>query len=299
MAVPALSAIKQTLATPVMKEQVAAALPRHVGVDKFIRTTLTVLSQNPDLVKCERSSLMGSIMSAASLGLMPENFLGEAYIVPYKGKATLQVGYKGLLALARRSGEISNISHGVVYEKDEYIYEQGDDSHLMIKPFMGNSDPGPAIFAWCVITLKDGSKQREVMKAYEVEAIRMASPSKNSPAWRNSWGEMARKTVLKRALKTAPRSTEMDQALALDNVAEGGGTAIIEAGVAIQTSPAEKAPEEKPKQTRKPRLKKLAEDAAPDTPKEEPAKVEPTGAEDPGAGPDDGPVTLDEAGELV
>jgi len=259
----ALTVLKQNLMTDGMKTQIKAALPKHVSVDKFLRTTMTLVSENPDLVKADRNSLMTSIMSVASLGLMPESFLGECYVIPYKGQCSVQVGYKGLLVLARRSGDIANVAHGVVYEKDDYAYEQGDNSSLVIKPYMGNDDPGAAVFAWCVVTLKDGSKIREVMKAFEVEKIRQASPSKNSPAWRNSWGEMARKTVVKRALKTAPRSTELAQALAVDDTTDAGGSLQVVHGQIKELSPPEREVEKevaaKPK--RKSRAKALVEEA--------------------------------------
>ena len=260
MAESQLQVLKQTLNTPKMVEQVSKALTKHVSAEKFIRTAMTVVSQNPELVKCDRATLMSSIMSCAGLGLMPESFLGEAYMIPFKGKVTLQVGYKGLIALARRSGEIVSIESGVVYTKDDYDLILGDESIFTIKPYL-LGDPGPALFAWCVITLKDGGKQREIMPVDQIETIRKAAPSGNSPAWKNSWGEMARKTVIKRALKSAPRSTEMSQAISIDDgiysdrvvsLNPEGGLIVDHASVDEKKEPAK----------RKSRLAKLAEDGA-------------------------------------
>jgi recombination protein RecT len=209
-------ALKQELSSPAMKSQIKAALPKHVPEDAFVRTTMTVLSQNPKLLECRRETLLSAILNCASLGLMPDAQLGEAYIIPYKGDATLQIGYKGLLSLARRSGEIASIDSGIAYENDVVEYIMGDNSSLTIKPCL-DGDPGEPRFAWCVIRMKDGGVQREIMPVAEVEKIRQASPSGNSPAWKSSWDQMARKTVVRRALKFAPRSTELARAEAIDD----------------------------------------------------------------------------------
>ena len=256
-----LQVLKQTLNTPAMIQQVEAALPKHIPTDRFLRTTMTVLSQNPDLVKCERNSLMSSIMSAASLGLMPESFLGQAYIIPYKGKATLQVGYKGMIALARRSGEIKSIDSGVTYEKDEVSFVTGLVKEFEVKPYL-EGDPGPAKLVWCVIHLKDGGYQIEVMTVAQIEAIRKAAPSGNSPAWKNSWDSMARKICIKRALKYAPLSTDLSQAIGMDDANESGAIAYIEpeSGLTVDQSPVDDEPPAAPK--KKTRLSKLKDEKA-------------------------------------
>ena len=117
-----------------MDEQLVMALPRHVDVDRFKRIAVTAVQQNPDLLKADRSSLFGACVTAAQLGLVTDGVLGQAYLVPYKGKVQLIPGYKGLLALVRQSGEISSIDVDTIHENDQVEYVMGDDSRLTIRP---------------------------------------------------------------------------------------------------------------------------------------------------------------------
>lgn len=209
-------AFRSQISSPAGKAQFEAALPAHVPVDRFIRMTMTVINQQPNLLKCDRLSLQTSLITAASLGLMPETFLGEAYFIPRGDKVTLQIGYKGLLKLARNTGEISSIESGVIHENDEYQYIEGDTGEFWVRPNL-MADRGKPIAVWCVIKLKSGESQREIMSALDVERIRQGSQSANSPAWKAHWAAMARKVVIKRALKYAPSSTELLKAVAIDD----------------------------------------------------------------------------------
>jgi recombination protein RecT len=219
--------IRAELMSPALQGQLGSALPKHVDRDKFTRVALTTIAQNPDLLKCTRPSLFRSIMSCAQIGLLPDAVLGEAYIVPYKAKgaeqpiAQLQIGYKGMLKLARQSGQISTVETGVIASNDHFEWEMGLNPKFVIKPVLG--DRGDPIAVYAILRYKDGGFEYEVMTVDQVDAIREGSPSRNSPAWQNSWGEMARKTVLRRLLKKAPLSTETLQHVAVDEAREERG----------------------------------------------------------------------------
>lgn len=221
--------LRNQLASPAMKSQVEAALPSHVSAEKFVRTTITVVNQNPGLLECNRDSLFAAIFQSAALGLLPESFMGEAYFIPYKKQVTLQIGYKGLLKLARNTGEIASIESGICHQNDEWNYVEGDQGEFWVKPnILG--DRGEPLFAWCVIRLKSGESQREIVSKDEIEKIRKASNSANSPAWKEHWGAMARKVVIKRALKYAPSSTELMQATAIDDAPDSGAQVTVDHG---------------------------------------------------------------------
>lgn len=221
--------LRNQLASPAMKSQVEAALPSHVSAEKFVRTTITVVNQNPGLLDCNRDSLFAAIFQSAALGLLPESFMGEAYFIPYKKQVTLQIGYKGLLKLARNTGEIASIESGICHQNDEWNYVEGDQGEFWVKPnILG--DRGEPLFAWCVIRLKSGESQREIVSKDEIEKIRKASNSANSPAWKEHWGAMARKVVIKRALKYAPSSTELMQATAIDDAPDSGAQVTVDHG---------------------------------------------------------------------
>jgi recombination protein RecT len=219
--------VRAELMSAPIQQQLAMALPTHVSKEKFSRVALTTIAQNPDLLKCTRPSLFRSIMACAQLGLLPDAVLGESYIVPYKPKgaeqpiAQFQLGYKGMLKLARQSGQISTVETGVIAEKDTFEWEMGLEPKFRIVPAMG--DRGDPIAVYAILRYKDGGFEYEVMTVDQVEAVREGSPSRNSPAWQNNWGEMARKTVLRRLLKKAPLSTEAAAAIAVDEAREERG----------------------------------------------------------------------------
>lgn len=231
-----------------MDEQLVMALPRHVDVDRFKRIAVTAVQQNPDLLKADRSSLFGACVTAAQLGLVTDGVLGQAYLVPYKGKVQLIPGYKGLLTLVRQSGEISSIDVDTIHEHDRVEYVMGDDSRLTIHPDW--TDRGAIIGAYAIARFKDGGIQRALMTRHEIDDIRKASPSGNSPAWKNHFGEMAKKTVFRRLCKMLPLSTEAQAATALADQADAGRVATVDSAMIVVNESEPAAPEEKPKARR-------------------------------------------------
>lgn len=197
------------------------ALP-NIGItpERIIRTALTAVNQNPTLLECDRASLMKCLVEAAQLGI--EFTLGRGYLVPYKGKATLIVGYLGLLDLARRSGDIKSVSAAGVYEGDEFTYSRGlevdDLSHV------SKVDPAPEKLTavYCIVRFKSGGYQFGVMTRKQVDAVRARSAAKNNGPWVTDYEAMAIKTVMKRTLKFCPMSIEMARAISLDDGADAG-----------------------------------------------------------------------------
>lgn len=233
-----LDVVRAEFNSPMVQEQLIHALPKHIDKGRFTRVAMTTIAQNPKLLECNRASLFRSVMTCAQLGLLPDAVLGEAYMVPYKNDVTLQIGYKGLLKLARQSGQISTVETGVIHSNDTFEWEQGITSKFRIVPRLGERGDPIAVFA--VIRYRDGGYETEVMTVEEVEAIRKRAPSANSPAWKESWGEMARKTVLRRILKKAPLSTEAAMAVAASEAAEERGEqlAITDGGLQRLDAPA-------------------------------------------------------------
>lgn len=249
-----------------MNEQLATALPRHVNVDRFKRIAVTAVQQNPDLLKADRRSLFEACVTAAQIGLVTDGVLGQAYLVPYKGKVQLIPGYKGLLTLVRQSGEISSIDVDTIHEHDEVEYVMGDESRLMIRPNW--RERGAIIGAYAIAHFKDGGIQRALMTKAGIDKIRNASPGKNSPAWRDHYGEMAKKTVFRRLCKMLPLSTEAQAAVGVDEQAAAGRVARVDDGIVVVNAPesdaVEQQSEEKPRRRRK--AKPVAEVAHPHDP---------------------------------
>lgn len=223
-----------------MKPQMALALPKHVKADRLARIVLTCVQKTPGLLECTRESLLGCVIQAAQLGLEPDGTLGHAYLIPYKTTCTLIPGYKGLLKLARQSGEISSITAHVVHAADEFRYSFGLDETLVHIPAVPpadadeNWDPGVMAYVYAVARLKDGTKQFDVMDRWEVNRIRSRSRASNAGPWVTDYEEMAKKTVLRRLCKMLPASVELQTAVALDERADAGIAQELENVIDVQ-----------------------------------------------------------------
>lgn len=207
----------------VMLPQLAKALPSVITPERFMRMVLTALSTTPKLAQCTRDSFLGAMMQAAQLGLEPNTPLGQAYLIPYnnrkKGVVECQfiLGYKGLLDLAYRSGEVSVIQAHVVCEGDEFEHTLGLEPTLVHKPALVGR--GGMIAVYAVFRTKSGGYGFEVMSKADVdEHMRRYSKAagKGDSPWTTNYEEMAKKTVLKRVLKYAPVASEFVRAASVD-----------------------------------------------------------------------------------
>src|ERR1044071_3746806 len=72
------------------KDQIAAALPRHITPERMIRVAMTAIQRTPDLLECSPLSVIGAVMTASQLGLEPDGILGRAYLIPRWNKNTRQ-----------------------------------------------------------------------------------------------------------------------------------------------------------------------------------------------------------------
>ncbi len=208
------------------RQQIANALPKHLTPERMIRIALTTVQRNPKLLECDPVGLIGCVMEASQLGLEIGGILGQCYLVPYwngkakRREAQLQVGYKGFLALARRSGEVARFAAHEVKEADLFDYEYGSSAFLRHKPARGPR--GQTIYVYAELLLKDGAYDFEVMSREDVEEHRQRYAQASSEPWQSAWDEMAKKTVIRRLAKRAPVSTEMQRAASLDEYAEAG-----------------------------------------------------------------------------
>lgn len=202
-----------------MEGEIKKALPKTITPERFTRIVLSAISNSPKLASCSAESFLGAMMSAAQLGLEPNTPLGHAYLIPYKtkygDKVQFQIGYKGLLNLAYRSGEIKTIMAQTVYENDTFDYCFGLEPNLEHKPAKANR--GKPIFYYAVYKLKNGGEGFEVMSVDDVLVhAKGYSKSYNDGPWVTNFDEMAKKTVLKKALKYAPLASDFVNEVAMD-----------------------------------------------------------------------------------
>jgi recombination protein RecT len=204
-----------------MEGEIKKALPSVITPERFTRMTLSAISTNPKLASCTPQSFLGAMMSAAQLGLEPNTPLGQAYLIPYKNKGIdevqFQIGYKGLIDLAYRSGEVELVQAHVVYENDTFECEFGLEPKLVHKP--ADSDRGDPIKVYALFRTKSGGYGFDVMSMDDVrrhaEKYSQAYKSGFSP-WKTNFEEMAKKTVLKKVLKYAPLKSDFVKAVTQD-----------------------------------------------------------------------------------
>lgn len=205
-----------------------AVIPKHVTAERLAKIAMVAASRNPILNQCTALSIVNSLMDASALGLEPSGPLGLAYLVPFKNnkigawEAQFMPSYKGLIDLARRSGNIKSIEAHVVREKDHFECSFGIEPKLVHIPAWDCDDPGFVRLVYAVARLTDGGTQVEVMTKSEVEKVRRSSRAAESGPWQQWPEEMAKKTVIKRLCKMLPMSVELAKAVEKDNAADTG-----------------------------------------------------------------------------
>lgn len=217
-------------------DAIKAALPAVMTPERFSRIALTAVSGNPKLQEAVVKSPMtflGALMTAAQLGLEPNTPLGQAYLIPYNiskkvngqwvktPSCNFQIGYRGLIELAYRSGEVTNIYAKTVYANDKFEYELGLDPKLVHIP--AKSNRGDPVYYYAVFQTKGGAKgfdcwsyddalehAKRFSKAYDKDSNTFSGP------WGTDFSAMARKSVLISALKYAPMKTDFVRAIVND-----------------------------------------------------------------------------------
>ena len=206
------------------KPQIQAALPGHMKgqVERFKRVALTEFRKNAMLRECSPVSFLGAIIQATQLGLEPGP-LGHFYLVPKRVKGVWEVlgivGYRGMIDLARRSGQIVSIHAHVVRDGDEFAYTLGLAPTLTHVPL---ADDGEVTHAYAVANLVGGGVQFEVITRRGLDKVRETSPAAGTGPWVSHFEEMCRKTVVRRLFKYLPVSIELATAMDYDERGEVG-----------------------------------------------------------------------------
>lgn len=257
------------------KAAIKAVLPKHLTADRMIKVAFGAAMRTPTLLKCTPASFVTAVVQASELGLEPGSALGHAYLVPYWNSRARQYecqmipGYRGLIALARRSGEIVSLTADVVHARDQFYYRRGIEERLEHVPFsppppaadsdeealarwMLEADPGPIVAAYAVAKLRDGGVQFEVMNRAQLEKARAFSESKKRDdqrgkgPWHEHFDEMCRKTLVRRLFKYLPVSIELSTAFEVMERAEGGEGPAADLIGALDAEPTDNAPAQLP-----------------------------------------------------
>lgn len=206
------------------------ALPQHVTVERLLRVTLTAVRNNPKLLQSDKQTFFAAVMTCAQLGLVPDGVLGQAYLVPFGGrngvKTQLIVGYKGLLQLARNSGEIASLHAHEVRARDEFVFRYGTTEALEHVPAGG--ERGEITHFYAYATFVGGGTAFEVLTKDDVDKVRDGSEGYkafkggkiSSNPWDSHYVEMGRKTAIRRLAKYLPMAVQ--KAAALDDAVDTG-----------------------------------------------------------------------------
>lgn len=188
----------------------------------FLQSVISTVGNNDLLQKATPQSVMQSALVAASLDLPVQPELGFAYIVPYKGQAAFQLGYKGLIQLCQRSGQYRTISAAPIYEGQI-------ESENPLTGYRFNFDVRPSgkpVGYAAYFELVNGFQKTLYMSAGQLEdhAQKYSQSYKRGfGVWKDNFEAMAKKTVLKLLLKTyGPMSTEMQKAVLNDQGVSNG-----------------------------------------------------------------------------
>ena len=204
-----------------MLPEIKKALPSVMTPERFTRIALSALNNTPQLQQCTPLSFIAALLNSAQLGLEPNTPLGQAYLIPYKNKGVMevqfQIGYKGLIDLAYRNGQMQTIQAQEVYENDFFEYEFGLEPKLIHRP--AYSDRGELVYFYGLFRTVNGGYGFTVMSKADMDAFAKTYSkgfeSDYSP-WKGNYIEMAKKTVIKQALKYAPIKTDFQRALSTD-----------------------------------------------------------------------------------
>lgn len=190
--------------------------------EALIRFALADMTQNPKLAACDPQSIYLGLLACAVCGLEPGSLKNEAYLVPFGGKAQFMPGYRGMLKMMRRSGEVVGCVAHVVHEHDTYEMDLGTANSITFRPAL--RDRGAIIGAFGIATLKDGHQEIEWVDISDLDCIRKVAESRGkSPAWQAWPEEMMRKSVIRRMSKRLPMGSDFHAAIALETSIETKG----------------------------------------------------------------------------
>jgi recombination protein RecT len=214
------------------KGQIVAALPKHLNADRMARLAMTSLSQNRALSECSAESIFGAVIMASQLGL-EIGVAGQAYLVPYKGKATFVPGWQGLVDLVSRSGRATAWT-GAVFEGDEFDWALGDSPFIRHKPCGENN---PKLLRYVYAVGRVNGSQWPVIEVWPIDRVWKHRDHMNKVGTRHYSFEnpemYARKIPLLQVLKYMPKSIELSAAVDLANKTEHGGRATIDANFVV------------------------------------------------------------------
>lgn len=195
---------------------------KSISFEREAGFAIQILQQNDyalGLATKNRQSVVDAVTNVAAIGISLNPAKKQAYLVPRDGKICLDISYMGLIDLATATGSIKWAKAAIVHQNDRFALNGYDKPpEHQFNPFGG--DRGDPVGAYVVVKTADGDYLTEAMSVAEINEIRDRSTAwkawvekKKKCPWVTDWGEMAKKTVIKRAYKTWPKTDRLDEAI--------------------------------------------------------------------------------------
>jgi len=214
-------------------------LEKHgISPSLFVQIVVSEIKKNEKLLQAfleNPASMFASILTGAEIGLIPSEIHGEFYLIPRKIKqqdgsfkmtVTPLIGYKGLVNILLRGGDVTRIHTEVVYEGDEFTPVYGLEPNIVHKPNFDAPRTADKIrYAYAVAKMKSGEYQFAVMTRAEIEAVRGMAKFENDLYFNDKMGVnrwMERKVVLNQLSKMLPKDYYSKKAIGVDNMVDGG-----------------------------------------------------------------------------
>lgn len=238
-------------------------IPHHVLPDRLLAAALTARNRNPDLMKCTDVSVIRTVIQAAQMGFDVSGLGGKAWAVPFYNRdkqvfeAQLIVGYRGLVELAVRTGQVVAIWSREVYEHEHFVYRDGLQQVLEHVPEGPRKEDEVPIGAYAVALYTNGFRKAEAMNRVQLETIRSRSKTPTGPAWTQNRSEMDRKTVTRRLCKWLPDSYELMRTLDAEERMERGEVPLSDIDLTPEPGPAQALPTQAATQTERVKAKIL------------------------------------------
>lgn len=225
------SDLKSFLNSPEVINKLAEAASAAMKPEDLVRLALMAASRSPDLAKCTRDSILRSLLDAAALGIQPGGLMGRGYLVARKNnkngtvECSFDPGWRGLIDIARRTGQIRRIEAHVVHEKDDFEIMRTPLTTIRHKESK-DDNPGPVTHAYAAAEFTNGSVQIEIVSKRDLDKVRKMG-AQNGP-WASWYDEMARKTAVRRLCKFLPYDPMLDQAIRMSDESDNAdGTQVM------------------------------------------------------------------------
>jgi len=220
--------LSQFLSSDGMKAKLAEGITKHFTPERLARMAVIAVTRQPFLLQCSMESFAFALSSAGQLGLECDGMLGRAYLVPFKNnklgiyEAQFMIGYRGMLDLMRRSGDVHSFNCYLVYEADKFEVIYGTNPSIMHVPTL-DGERGSWKFVYSVAQLKGEGISTHVMNRAQINAIRDKSQSYKTylkdmkDAQKSKWAtciwidneeEMVKKTCIRQHFKYLPATID-------------------------------------------------------------------------------------------